>query len=235
VTPFTELLIQNRKERLLQVNVSKWWFQHSGAGWHPGLYEWFFRNTRRGAALRARDEELVYEFLGTVLEPTHSVIEFGPGTGNYTVPLSHRCVRVVTVEASEAMQEYLQARLSREGLTNVEARLGLLQDGVDTTEKFDGALAMGPLYYVRDLKEGLLALTAALKPGGWTIFNVPLLTPEGWFQVLNELVARRRVYLRSAEETVKLAEEIGLKVERSGTVGTSQRGLSLVVQARGIQ
>ena len=215
------------------MNVSKWWFQSSGAGWHPGLYEWFFRNTRRGAALRAQDEELVYEFLGAILEPNHSVVEFGPGTGNYTVPLSRRCARVVTVEPSEAMQEYLRRRLDQEGLTNVEARLGRLQDGVNTTEKFDGALAMGPLYYVQDFKEGLLALTAALKPGGWAIFNVPLLTPEGWFQVLNELAARRRVYLRSAEETVKLAEEIGLKVERSGTVGTSRRGLSLVVQARG--
>ncbi|MBV9455846.1 MAG: class I SAM-dependent methyltransferase [Rubrobacter sp.] len=214
------------------MNISKRWFRSGGAGWHPGLYEWFFSNTRRGIELRAQDEELIYGLLEAVLRPTHSILEFGPGTGNYTVPLARRCTRVVTIEPSETMQEYLRRRLEQEGLTNVEARLGRLQDWVDTSDKFDGALVIGPLYYVRDLKEGLLALAAALKHGGWSIFNVPLLTPEGWFQFLNELLARRRVYLRYAEETIKLAEETGLKVERTGTVGTTRKGLNLVVQAR---
>ena len=148
------------------------------------------------------------------------------------MPLARRCARVVTIEPSEAMQEYLRRRLEQEGLTNVETQLGRLQDGVGATEKFDGALVIGPLYYVRDLKEGLLALTAALKPGGWTIFNVPLRTPEGWFQFLNELLVRRQVYLRSVQETMRLTEEVGLNVERLGTVGTTRRGLNLVVQAR---
>ena len=214
------------------MNISKRWFRSGGAGWHPGLYEWFFSNTRRGVELRAQDEEIIYGLLEGILKPTHSILEFGPGTGNYTVPLARRCARVVTIEPSEAMQEYLRRRLEQEGLTNVETQLGRLQDGVGATEKFDGALVIGPLYYVRDLKEGLLALTAALKPGGWTIFNVPLRTPEGWFQFLSELFARRQVYLRSAEETIRLTEEVGLNVERLGTVGTTRRGLNLVVQAR---
>ena len=214
------------------MNISKRWFRSGGAGWHPGLYEWFFSNTRRGVALRAQDEEIIYGLLEGILKPTHSILEFGPGTGNYTVPLARRCARVVTIEPSEAMQEYLRRRLEQEGLTNVETQLGRLQDGVGATEKFDGALVIGPLYYVRDLKEGLLALATALKPGGWTIFNVPLRTPEGWFQFLSELFARRQVYLRSAEETIRLTEEVGLNVERLGTVGTTRRGLNLVVQAR---
>ncbi|HZB83628.1 MAG TPA: class I SAM-dependent methyltransferase [Rubrobacteraceae bacterium] len=214
------------------MNISKRWFRSGGAGWHPGLYEWFFSNTRRGVELRAQDEEIIYRLLEGTLKSTHSILEFGPGTGNYTVPLARRCARVVTIEPSEAMQEYLRRRLEQEGLTNVETQLGRLQDGVGATEKFDGALVIGPLYYVRDLKQGLLALTAALKPGGWTIFNVPLRTPEGWFQFLNELFARRQVYLRSTEETIKLTEEVGLNVERLGTVGTTRRGLNLVVQAR---
>lgn len=214
------------------MNISKRWFRSGGAGWHPGLYEWFISNTRRGVALRAQDEEIIYGLLEGILKPIHSILEFGPGTGNYTLPLARRCARVVTIEPSEAMQEYLRRRLEQEGLMNVETQLGRLQDGVGATEKFDGALVIGPLYYVRDLKEGLLALTAALKPGGWTIFNVPLRTPEGWFQFLNELFARRQVYLRSAEETIRLTEEVGLNVERLGTVGTTRRGLNLVIQAR---
>lgn len=213
------------------MNMGKWWFRPSGEGWHPGLYEWFFGSTRRGSLLRAREEKVIYDFLESVLRPDHTILEFGPGTGNYTVPLARRCAKMVAVEPSETMQRCLQRRLDREDLTNVEIRSGYLQDPIDTTEKFDGVLAIGPLFYIRDLTEGLLALTAAVKAGGWSIFAVPLLTAEGRFQVLSELAARRRIYLRSPEETVALAEGIGLKVERSDTVGTSKRGLSLLVQA----
>lgn len=91
---------------------------------------------------------------------------------------------------------------------------------------------MGPFFYVRDFDEGLRALAAALKPDGWAVFGVPLLTPEGGLFVANELVARRRVYLRPCGETVDAAERAGLEVQRTGFVGTSRKGLTLVVQAR---
>jgi hypothetical protein len=74
-------------------------------------------------------------------------------------------------------------------------------------------------------------MALALKPGGWAVFSVPLLTSEGRFFYLNELVARRQVYLRSPEETVRSAKRAGLRVEQTGVVGTSLRGLTLVVQA----
>lgn len=214
------------------MNLGERWFRSGGEGWYPGLYEWFFSNTRRGAALRAREEDLVYDMLVTVPIPDHSILEFGPGTGNYTVPLAYRCTRMTTIEVSEEMNRYLRERLLREGLSDVETRLGRIEDGVGTAEKFDGALALGPFFYVRDLEEGLLALASALKPGGWVVFGVPLLTPEGRLFALNELVARRRVYLRSPEETARSAEKAGLKVERSSIVGTSRRGLTLVLRVR---
>src|SRR5215210_3793344 len=116
--------------------------------------------------------------LATVLKTDHSILEFGPGTGNYTVPLAYRCALMTTIEISEEMNRYLRERLLREGLTNAETRLGRVEDGVGTAEKFDGALALGPFFYVRDLEEGLLTLASALRPGGWAVFGVPLLTPE---------------------------------------------------------
>lgn len=215
------------------MNLGERWFRSGGEGWYPGLYEWFFCNTRKGTLLRAREEDLVYDMLATVvLRSDHSILEFGSGTGNYTVPLAYRCTRMTTIEVSEEMNGYLRERLIREGLTNVETRLGRVEDGVGTAEKFDGALALGPFFYVRNLEEGLLALASALKPGGWAVFGVPLLTPEGRLFAVNELVARRRIYLRSPEETARSAEKAGLRVERSGIVGTSRRGLTLVLQAR---
>ena len=174
----------------------------------------------------------MYEMLATILEPDHSVVEFGSGTGNYTVPVARRCAGVVAIEASEEMHGYLRERLYREGLANVETRPGRMEDGGGAVEKFDGALALGSLFYVRNLEEGLRAMALALKPGGWAVFSVPLLTPEGRFFSLNELVARRQVYLRSPEETARSAKRAGLRVERTGVVGTSWRGLTLVVQAK---
>ena len=61
---------------------------------------------------------------------------------------------------------------------------------------------------------------------------MPLTTPEGWLHALNELVARRQVYLRSPEETVKLAKKVGFEVEGSGKVGSGRRGLTFVVRVR---
>ncbi|MDQ3639382.1 MAG: class I SAM-dependent methyltransferase [Actinomycetota bacterium] len=181
--------------------------------------------------LRTREEEVVYDMLTNTLKPGHSVIEFGAGTGNYTVPLARRCAGMVTVEISEEMNGYLRDRLFREGLTNVEVRQGRGEDGVGTAGAFDGALAMGPFFYVRDLEEGLRALASALKPCGWAVFGVPLLTTEGRIFAVNETLARRRVYLRPSTETLESVERAGLKVEQTGTVGTSREGLTLVIQA----
>ena len=130
------------------------------------------------------------------------------------------------------MNKYLRERLLREGLTNVETRLGRVEDGVCTAEKFDGTLALGPFFYVQDIEECLLALASTLNTDGWAILGVPLLTPEGRLFAVNEMVARRRVYLRSPEEMARSAKKVGLRVERSGIVGTSRRGLTLVLLAR---
>lgn len=211
------------------IDLGERWFRSGGAGWYPGLYEWFFSKTRRGTILRTREEEVVYEMLTTVLKPGHSVIEFGSGTGNYTVPLARRCAGMVTVEISEEMNTYLRDRLLQEGLTNVEVRQGRVEDGA--AGKFDGALAMGPFFYVRDIEDGLRALASSLKSGGWVIFGAPLPTTEGRIFAVNETLARRRVYLRPSRETLEAVERAGLKVERTGTVGTSREGLTLVIQA----
>jgi hypothetical protein len=37
--------------------------------------------------------EIVYGMLSNVLEPDHSIVEFGSGTGSYAVPLARRCDR----------------------------------------------------------------------------------------------------------------------------------------------
>lgn len=211
--------------------LSKLWFRPFQEGWNPHLYERYF-GTLLGAAIRAREEEAVYGFLGRVLEPAHSILEVGCGTGNYTVPVARRCADMVAIDSSPEMLQYLRERLLQEGLTNVETRSGQLPDGLAATrERFDGTLVIGTLNYTPYLEESLRALASALKPGGWAIFNVPLLTLEGSIYALSELLNRRRVCLLSPEEIVGLAERAGLRVEKTAAAGLGRGGLTLVVKA----
>jgi len=210
--------------------MRKLWFRPAQAGWNPLSYEWYFR-TPMGAAIRAREEEAVFRFLEVVMEPHHSILEVGCGTGNYTVPVARRCAKMVAIDASPEMLQYLRERLLREGLANVETTLGQLPDGLETPKKFDGTLAIGVLNYVEDLEEALRSLTSALRPGGWTIFNVPLLNTEGRIYALTEMLNRRRINILSLEKIIALAERLGLQVEMTVPAGLSQGGLTLVVGA----
>ena len=207
------------------------WFRSDQVGWNPHSYEWFFRRTPLGAAFRAREQEAIFDLLGPILEPVHSVLEVGCGTGNYTVPVARRCKRMVAVDSSPEMLQYLRQRLSQEELWNVQIRLGHLPEGLGVAEKFDVVLAVGVLNYVEGLEESLRVLASALKLGGWAVFNVPLATAEGRIYALTELLNRRRINSLSAEETVDLTEKVGLQVHTTAPTGLSRGGITLMVRA----
>jgi SAM-dependent methyltransferase len=206
------------------------WFRPDHAGWNPRLYERFF-DTVLGGALRAREELTIFGFLGDVLERSHSVLEVGCGTGNYTVPVAHQCARTVAVDASPEMLRYTRERLDREGLSRVETRLERLPGGLGPPQSFDGTLAIGVLNYIQDIEGALRSLASSLKPGGWAVFNVPARSAEGRVYALAEFFNRRRIYLYSVPELVDLGKKIGLKVEATATAGLSQGGITVVVGA----
>jgi len=206
------------------------WFLPNYAGWKPNLYEGFF-GTLLGAALRTREEASIYGLLGDVLKLSHSVLEVGCGTGNYTVPVAHSCARMVAVDASPEMLLYTRGRLDREGLRSVETRLERLPGRLGPERSFDGTLAVGVLNYVQNLEGALRSLTSVLRPGGWTVFNVPARTAEGRIYALAEIANRRRIYLYSVPEIVKLSQRIGLRVEATATAGLSRGGITVVVSA----
>lgn len=213
-------------------DARKLWFHAVEEGWNPRFFERYF-GTPLGAAIRAREEEAVYDFLGIVLEPGHSILEVGSGTGNYTVPVARRCSEMVAIDSSPEMLQYLRKRLFQEGISNVETGTGRLPDKLGVApERFDGALLVGVLNYTEYFVESLRALVSALKPGGWIVFNVPLLTTlEGRIYALSELVARRRVYPLSPADILATTEKAGLKIENTATAGLSRSGLTLVVGA----
>jgi ubiquinone/menaquinone biosynthesis C-methylase UbiE len=54
------------------------------------------------------------------LTPESVVLEFGPGTGQFTVAVAKACARVIAVDVSEPMLSRLQAKVEELGLENVE-------------------------------------------------------------------------------------------------------------------
>src|SRR5919199_3167031 len=212
--------------------LSKLWFRSNKVGWDPHLFEWYFRSTSVGRTIRAREEEVVFDFLGDVMRPYHSVLEIGSGTGNYTVPVANRCTKVVAVDSSPEMLRYLRERCHREKLLNVDQRLGHLPKDLGGSERFDGVLAIGVLNYVESLEDSLHTLSSILKPGGWAIFNVPVSTLEGRLYVLEELLLwRRRINILSSEEMSRLTERVGLRVRAMAPAGLSKGGLTCFLLA----
>jgi cyclopropane fatty-acyl-phospholipid synthase-like methyltransferase len=207
------------------------WFHAIDAAWTPNLYEWGFQRVPPDVAIRAREEAAVFGFLSRLLEPGARVLEVGPGTGHYTTQLARRCAQVVAVDSSPQMRAFLEARIEQEGLTNVDLRAGRLPDDLSVGQQFDGMLTVGVLNYVVELEDALRSLAAAIKPGGWAIFTVPLTTREGGVYLFTEIIARRYVWLRSPEEAMETAEAVGLQVRRMATAGLSRGGLTLVVYA----
>jgi ubiquinone/menaquinone biosynthesis C-methylase UbiE len=159
------------------------------------------------------------------------VLEVGCGTGNYTVPVARRCARTVAVDASPKMLRYARERLDREGLSGVETRLERLSSGPGLGQGFDGALAIGVLNYIRDIEGALRTMISSLKPGGWTIFNVPARSVEGRIYALAEFANRRRIYLYSLPEIVGLGKKIGLRIDTAVAAGLSRGGITVVVGA----
>lgn len=207
------------------------WFHAIDVAWTPKLYEWGFQRVPPDVAIRAREEAAVFALLGTLPQLDSRILEVGPGTGHYTIQLARRCAEVVAVDSSPQMRGYLQARLDREGLTNVDPRAGRLPDDLNVTEQFDGLLTVGVLNYAEDLERALQSLAGAVKPGGWAIFTVPLTTREGWVYLFTEVITRRYAWLRTPEEAMATAEAVGLRVRRMATAGLSRAGLTLVVYA----
>ena len=53
------------------------------------------------------------------LDDSSTVIEFGPGTGQFTVAVAPECAAVIAVDVSPAMRARLQVKCAAAGLTNV--------------------------------------------------------------------------------------------------------------------
>lgn len=198
----------------------------------PALYDLYFRLSPVAPRLRKREIEAVFSAVAGVAVRDDRVIELGAGPGTYTRLLARRVAAVTTYDLEPRMVERLERRMRREGIANVEARVGSLPDGIPDADVGDGVLAAGVLDYADDLAIWLAACARSSRPGGWFVFTVPFdrglpraATPaEGWLA--------GRVYPRSEDEVRSAAAAAALDLIGLEHVDYAGRVYTLVGTAR---
>jgi len=201
--------------------------------WDPRLYEWYFTRTPIGRRLRAREDELIFGALDGLLRGGETVLDVGCGTGRYTLPLARRCERVVAFDSSPAMLEHLEARLGREGVSNVESsRVSVPGDLRGRSEAYDGIVMIGVFSYIAALEESIAALALLLKPGAWLLFTVVPPSLEGKLHRLTNRLVGSRVYVRPVAEVQGAARAAGLDPRHLGTDGLTRGGIDSLFVAR---
>jgi SAM-dependent methyltransferase len=118
------------------------------------LAAWYINWTRHNDYV-----EIVLPRLLKVVGPAARVLEVGPGSGAFTLPLAAAVREVVAVEPSPAMRNVLYQRLAEAGLANVHIIPQPIETGLTVIEGcFDLALAAHSLYQVEPIEVVLRGL-----------------------------------------------------------------------------
>jgi precorrin-6B methylase 2 len=105
--------------------------------------------------------ELVLPQIRRLLRPQARVLEVGPGTGAFTLPLARIAGEVVAIEPSEGMRAVLARNLAAEGLDHVRLLPQRVEDALAQLDgRHDLALASHSLYNVLDIAEVVRALVS---------------------------------------------------------------------------
>lgn len=157
------------------------------------------------------------------------VVEFGCGTGLFTLAYAHNASSVVATDVSEPMLDIARGRLA--GLGNVFVRHADAADSGLPPEAYDTVVAVNLIHVVPDAGTVMREFARVVRPGGRVIvtsvnmhgvsllgYAVTGLRALGRFGL--GLVRRRRD--PGPEELARLAKEAGLGVERYALLKTGR-------------
>lgn len=145
---------------------------------HPGAQQHYEsgRSYERRYAGRTEDRD----FYVRRVRAGESVLEYGAGTGRFSLPLVEKGAQVLAVDLSSSMLEVLQERAQE--LPAAQRRHLQIQQGdmrtFSTRRRFDWVLAgfhtFCHLYTKQDVALFLSKARTHLKPGGRLLFDVPV-------------------------------------------------------------
>lgn len=96
----------------------------------------------------------IFEEIKSSIQPEHSVLEIGPGWGNYTFPLADYVRELTCVDSSQSILNYLQSCLSdQEHVSYVQAKWELL--GERDIQAHDIVMGVNCFYRMYEIKSAL--------------------------------------------------------------------------------
>ncbi len=135
-----------------------------------------------------RSWKAVADFLFLLVPPSTVAVDLGAGEGTLSQLLAKRARRVIAVDSSEKMVEFGAALAKEHGFTNLEYRLGNLEEPPVKPGTADLALLSQALHHTEHPARAIAAAFALLQKGG-RIVVLDLLQHQ--FEEARELYADR--------------------------------------------
>lgn len=117
--------------------------------------------------------------VAALVQPGESVLEIGPGTGGFTLPVALRAGSVLGVDLSDAMRAALERKLAEAGNSNVRLIGGEWPDV--EVQPHDVVLAVNSLYRVAEIGACIEAMTRVARRRvlvGWSVGHNPPVLPS---------------------------------------------------------
>ena len=132
----------------------------------------FFFNQIAGRYDRCYGPGRSWQALGQLLLeilPPLVVADLGAGEGLVSELLARRCKKVIAVDNSEKIVEFGAAKAKKNGLRNLEFRLGDLQDPPVDSASVDLVVLSQALHHAAEPVKAITAAYRILKPGGQVV------------------------------------------------------------------
>jgi putative AdoMet-dependent methyltransferase len=102
------------------------------------------------------------------LTPSHTIADFGSGTGAFALQSARRCAGVHAIDASKAMLDYTEWKARAAGVTNIVCHHAGFLTYVHTGPPLDAATSSMALHHLPDFwkQKALIGISGMLKPGG---------------------------------------------------------------------
>jgi SAM-dependent methyltransferase len=153
-------------------------------------------------ARRSGDAERFAQFVTAGFANASQVVavDVACGPGTYTFPLARRVRKAIGVDLTPAMLEQAQAEAARQGLTNLEWKVGD-SHALPFADGFAGIAGVGySLHHMLDLESAVAEMARIVAPGG-RVGIVDLVIPEGADAAANEAIERARDSSHTSKQT----------------------------------